>query len=129
MEKNQAFSKKRKRGLELKTAIGIVILLLFVMTVYFQKIQVLGNEETQTIRVGYVGYEGFLTQDENGNYIGYGKEFLEEIAIYTGWKYEFIYGTIEGHMEKLKTGEIDLLMQIQKTYRCFSAREPIRSHR
>ncbi len=84
----------------------------------FSKIQVLGKEEVkekEVIRIGYVGYEGFLTQDIDGNYVGYGIEFLEEIATYTGWEYEFVYGTIEGHMNNLRTGEVDFLMQIQKT--------------
>ena len=110
---------EKRSNLKLEAVIGTIMVIVFIMLLCFQKIQVLGSEETKeeitTIRIGYVGYEGFLTQEEDGSYVGYGVEFLEEIAIYTGWNYEFVYGTIEGHMEKLKTGEIDFLMQIQKT--------------
>lgn len=96
------------------------MVVLCVIIIYFKDVQKVqassnGEEETITVRIGYAGYEGFLTQDEEGNYVGYGAEFLEEISIYTGWTYEFVYGTIEEHMEHLRTGEIDFLMQIQKT--------------
>ena len=69
-------------------------------------------EESKTIRIGY---EGFLMPDSNGNFVGYCAEFLDEIAIYTGWKYEFFYGSLEDHIKKLKQGELDFLMQVQKT--------------
>lgn len=72
-------------------------------------------EESKTIRIGYVGYEGFLMPDSNGNFVGYCAEFLDEIAIYTGWKYEFFYGSLDDHIKKLKQGELDFLMQVQKT--------------
>lgn len=114
--------KKGKSNPELKMVIWTVIMILCVMIVCFknmQKVQVLGSaageEEKVTVRIGYAGYEGFLTQDADGSYVGYGAEFLEEIAVYTGWEYEFVYGTIEEHMDNLRTGKIDFLMQIQKT--------------
>lgn len=71
--------------------------------------------ENKPIRIGYVGYEGFLTPDPNGNFVGYCAEFLDEISIYTGWEYEFFHGNLEDLMEKLKLGELDFLMQVQKT--------------
>ncbi len=97
----------------------IIFCIMTMYVMFVQSKQVLANEigekEKVIVRIGYAGYEGFLTQEEDGNYVGYGKEFLEEIAVYTGWEYEFIYGTIEEHMDNLRTGKIDFLMQIQKT--------------
>lgn len=71
--------------------------------------------EKKTVRIGYLGYEGFITQTIDGNYSGYGVEFLDEIAGYTGWEYEYVYGTLESQLENLRTGRIDFVMQMQKT--------------
>lgn len=68
-----------------------------------------------TVRIGYMGYDGFIEKTTDGSYTGYGAEFLEEIAGYTNWNYEYVYGTFEEHLESLKNGEIDFIMQMQKT--------------
>ncbi|MDD4851046.1 MAG: transporter substrate-binding domain-containing protein [Gemmiger sp.] len=67
------------------------------------------------IRVGYINYGGFIEQDKEGNYFGYGVEYLEKIAQYTGWQYEFVFDTWSNHMEGLANGSIDLLCHAQRT--------------
>ena len=69
----------------------------------------------QTVRIGYMGYDGFIEKNEDGSYTGYGAEYLEEIATYTNWEYEYVYGTLEELLEGLRSGEIDFVMQLQKT--------------
>ncbi|MDD2971397.1 MAG: transporter substrate-binding domain-containing protein [Lachnospiraceae bacterium] len=64
----------------------------------------------KTIRVGCVDIDNFLVQKEDGTVSGYGAEYLEEIAKYTGWNYEYISGTWNECMDRLKNGEIDLLL-------------------
>lgn len=73
--------------------------------------------ETQkkTVRIGYLGYDGFIEELEDGSYTGYGVEYLEEIATYTNWEYEYVYGTIEQQLEAIRNGEVDFVMQFQKT--------------
>ena len=79
-------------------------------------VSVFGQEtKGQTVRIGYLGYDGFIQENEDGSYNGYGAEYLEEIANYTKWNYEFVYGTMEEHLEAIRNGKIDFLMQIQKT--------------
>ena len=73
------------------------------------------QNEKKTVRIGYLGYEGFITQPIDGDYSGYGVEFLDEIASYTNWKYEYVYGTLESQLENLRTGRVDFIMQMQKT--------------
>jgi len=73
------------------------------------------ENEKKTVRIGYLGYEGFITQTIDGNYSGYGVEFLDEIASYTDWEYEYVYGTLESQLENLRTGRVDFIMQMQKT--------------
>lgn len=73
------------------------------------------NGRFGVIRVGYFDYGSFLDRDENGNYSGYGYEYLEEISNYTGWRYEFVCGTWRELLRKLADGEIDLLGPAQYT--------------
>lgn len=68
-----------------------------------------------TIKVGYIDYPGFLEKSSSGRYEGYGAKYLEEIAQYTNWNYEYILDSWDNCLDKLKTGEIDLLCTAQYT--------------
>lgn len=69
----------------------------------------------RVVRIGYIDYTGFITETEDGSYEGYGVEYLEEIAKYTGWEYEYVYDSWDNHMQSLKDGEIDFICHAQKT--------------
>ncbi|MBQ9118835.1 MAG: EAL domain-containing protein [Lachnospiraceae bacterium] len=71
--------------------------------------------EGQVIRVGYIDEKGFIEQKEDGTYYGYMVEYLNKISEYTGWEYEFIFGTWEGNLEKLEKGELDFVFNAQYT--------------
>lgn len=73
------------------------------------------TQETRTVRIGYIAYEGFISQDENGEYQGYAVEYLNKIAEYTGWKYEYVYDTWENCLKGLEDGSIDFICHAQKT--------------
>lgn len=75
----------------------------------------LKTETERVVRVGYIDYAGYIEETEDGSYEGYGVEYLEEIADYTGWQYEYVYDSWENHLESLKSGDIDLLCHAQKT--------------
>jgi len=60
------------------------------------------------IRVGYVE-NGGVHSHEDGSVSGYLVDYLDEIAKYTGWKYEYVYGTVTETAEMLEKGEIDLM--------------------
>ncbi|MEG2368855.1 MAG: transporter substrate-binding domain-containing protein [Raoultibacter sp.] len=73
------------------------------------------DNELRVIRVGYPLQKGLTELSEEGEYAGYTYEYLNQIAQYTGWKYEFV--TFEGSLNEqltsalkaLETGEIDIL--------------------
>ncbi len=67
----------------------------------------------ETIRVGCVDLEKFLSLHTDGSVSGYGAEFLDEIQKYTHWKYDYVEGTWEECLDWLEKGEIDLLMPAQ----------------
>ena len=70
--------------------------------------------QEKTVKVGYMDYNGFIQEYDDGTFYGYGVDYLEEISKYTGWKYEYVYGSWPVIMEKLQKGEIDLLCTAQK---------------
>lgn len=72
-----------------------------------------GAPYPEVVRVGVFDYGGYLEDDGEGNVTGYGYEYLEEIANYTGWRYEFVSGTWRELLRKLADGEIDLLSPAQ----------------
>ena len=73
------------------------------------------QEKRHLIKVGYIDYVGFITEEKDGTYTGYGVEYLRKIAEYTGWEYEFEYDSWDQQLKKLETGEIDMICQAQRT--------------
>ena len=68
-------------------SMGLALCLVFCLTT--SRVQA---EEKKIIRVAFPEQTGFSSTDSAGNHSGYTYEFLEEIAKYTGWEYEFITG-------------------------------------
>lgn len=72
-------------------------------------------KEKRIIKVGYPIQPGLTEKDEDGNYSGYTYEYLQEIAQYANWEYEFVTldkgldDSLIEMMEMLERGEIDLL--------------------
>lgn len=71
------------------------------------------TENANIIKVGYFDYQGFIEQDEKGNYFGYGVDYLKEVCKYTGWEVQYEYDTLENCVEKLNNHDIDLLFSAQ----------------
>lgn len=67
------------------------------------------------MRVGFLDAQGFEHVDENGRMSGWGYEYLQTLAYHTGWKYEYVYGTWGELIDKLESGEIDLMANISYT--------------
>lgn len=66
-------------------------------------------ESDITLKVGYIGYEGFMNPDEKGRMNGYGVEYLDDIGSIAGIDYEYIPCTWTDSLEMLKNHEIDLV--------------------
>lgn len=71
-----------------KTACFFVLLLLMLSQAFFVCAQ---EKETKTVlKVAFPQTEGFSTTDANGQRHGIVVDYLNEIAKYTGWEYEYI---------------------------------------
>ena len=71
-------------------------------------------EEGKVVRVGW--YESaFHHTDQFGRRSGYGYEYQQRVAIYTGWTYEYVEGSWSQLLEKLIAGDLDLLSDVSYT--------------
>ncbi len=67
------------------------------------------------MRVGFHTNADFFWGTPEGQKGGYAYDYLQNIASYTGWKYEYIEGEWPILLEKLKLGEIDVLCDVSYT--------------
>lgn len=67
------------------------------------------------IRVGRFPYAEQLTRGEDGHYSGYGYDYLQEIALYTGWRYEFVDASWSDCLSMLERGELDLMGALMRS--------------
>ncbi len=61
------------------------------------------------LRVGYTDSPGYITKGEDGYFGGFIFDYLEAIAIYGGYEFEYIDTPPTDLIEKLMSGEIDLI--------------------
>ena len=73
------------------------------------------TEEEKTVRVGYLLYDGYQEGEGDEPKSGYGYEYLQQIAYYANWKYEYVNGSFHELLEMLKRGEIDIMGNISYT--------------
>lgn len=69
----------------------------------------------KTVRVGYLIYPGYQEGEGDAPKSGYGYEYLQQIAYYAGWEYEYVNGSFHELLEMLKSGEIDIMGDLSYT--------------
>lgn len=67
------------------------------------------------VRVGYLIYPGYQEGEGEAPKTGYGYEYLQQIAYYAGWEYEYVNGGFNELLEMLKKGEIDIMGNLSYT--------------
>ncbi len=70
--------------------------------------------ETKTVRVGWYEDSYHIT-GTNGEKSGYGYEYEQAVAAYTGWNYEYVKGDWAELLEMLQNGEIDMMGALSYT--------------
>ena len=92
----------------IKVVLVVIILVSFCLSLF-------ASPTSRIIKVGYIGYEGFISPNEKGEMVGYGVEYLNKIAEFTDYKYDYVYGTWKENLIKLKNHEIDLVCTAKLT--------------
>lgn len=101
----------------MKKGLAALLALFFLLTVVSPGISA---DDRRKIRVGYPIQSGMSEIGSDGDYQGYTYEYLQEIAQYTGWAYEFVPIPEEDApvpllMDMLEQGHIDLLGPLTPT--------------
>ncbi|MBU5481105.1 response regulator [Blautia sp. MSJ-19] len=93
-----------------------LVICLFLLLPMVMPVRVSAAESTER-KVIRVGAPESIYDDVNahGERTGYGYEYLQKIANYTGWEYEYVPCTWNDCFEKLQNGEIDILEAISYT--------------
>ena len=77
---------------------------------------VFAETPTAPVRVGYFENEIFQEGAEKGAIRrGYAYEYYRKLSEYTGWEYEYVYGSFADLYQMLLDGKIDLLAGLAKT--------------
>ena len=93
---------------------SICCILLSLMVAFLIVPQTVFASEEKVVRVGYDSNSQFI-KESDGHYYGYGVEYLEKIAEYTGWKYKYVKDdSWHDSLEKLRNGSIDLICTAEK---------------
>ena len=110
----RCFGNNRKR-LQTQTVRLAALLLCLVLLAVLLPAAAAGTDGSQKIvRVGW--YESsFNRTDSLGRRSGYAYEYQIKIAAYTGWKYEYVYGSWSELLQMLTEGKIDLMSDVSYT--------------
>ena len=65
--------------------------------------------------VGRIVRVGWCHSDDSLAQHGYDAEYLQALRQFTGWRYVYVDGSWEECLQRLETGEIDILSFVQKT--------------
>lgn len=86
-----------------------LILLLIATFTFCRTVQAEENGQEKVLRVAFPEAEGFSEKEEDGSRHGIVVDYLNEMAKYTGWKYEYIDTTAEVMIDEFLEGKYDLM--------------------
>ena len=87
----------------------VLALLLPVLTAPYPALAAGSSEEKTVLRVAFPEAEGYTMMGEDGKPSGLVVDFLNEIAKYTAWQYEYDRTDSNTLMHDFMTGEVDLM--------------------
>ncbi len=97
----------------LKKALAGVLALIVAVSMTVQEANASALPAQKTVRVGYYENEVFEEGAAEGAVKkGYAYEYYLKLSEYTGWRYEYVYGSFAEMYDKLLNGEVDLLAGI-----------------
>ncbi|TCL54816.1 periplasmic sensor diguanylate cyclase/phosphodiesterase [Kineothrix alysoides] len=88
---------------------GVLGTLAVVVLLLLPAVQLHAEEDRDRVRVGYFIMPGYQESTVGGSHWGFGYDYLQEIAKYTGWKYKFVEASWTECLEMLENGELDLV--------------------
>ncbi len=97
-------------GKRIGNRIIVAAICLFMTVVLVMPVKAGAQVHTETVRVGYYENEVFQEGAKEGSVkTGYAYEYYLKMSEYTGWKYEYVYGSFGELYQMLLDGKVDLL--------------------
>lgn len=72
------------------------------------------DNRTKTIRAAWYEDSDHIT-GEKGERSGYGYEYEQAVASYTGWRYDYVKGDWSELFEGVQSGDIDIMGSVSRT--------------
>ena len=69
----------------------------------------------ETVTVAYIDYNSFIEKSDSGAYTGYGADYLNRIAQYTGWDYQYVDMDWPTAYRAVKEGTVDFYCVARET--------------
>lgn len=89
-----------------KCIMAFITAIIFVMTA---AVPCMAAKEQKVIRVAFPEVEGYTMLSPEGEHTGLVVDVLNEVAKYTGWKYEYIAVNNDDILERFDAGDFDLM--------------------
>ncbi|WP_051200246.1 ATP-binding protein [Butyrivibrio sp. FCS006] len=107
---------EHKRSKKRRPAILFLLAICMILTSIRPSAIAYAADEQKKVKVGYFENEIFQEGAGEGRVRkGYAYEYYQKIAEYTGWEYEYVYGSFSDLYRKLLAGDIDLLAGLAYT--------------
>ena len=93
-----------------RTASVLLLCIVFLVLLLVPRPTLATGLQNQVVRVGW--YQSNMFQNGMGDdqiKSGYCYDYLQYVANYSGWSYEYVYGTWSDLFAMLQSGEIDIL--------------------
>ena len=85
------------------------LLVILLLTLYSAAVAAEQAPEGRVLKVAFPDLKGISEIDRNGNHVGLLVDYLNEIAKYTGWEYDYIQVDNEDMIQNFMDGEYDLM--------------------
>lgn len=96
--------------------IALILCAAFLLTGMASMTCFAAEESARKVRVGYAWSANFSEGESDEEYkSGYAYEYLQKVAYYTGWQYEYVYGDWSTILDMLERGEVDVMAGIAYT--------------
>jgi signal transduction histidine kinase/ActR/RegA family two-component response regulator len=107
---------EHKRSKKRRPAILFLLAICMILTSIRPSATAYAADEQEKVKVGYFENEIFQEGAGEGQVRkGYAYEYYQKIAEYTGWEYEYVYGSFSDLYRELLAGDIDLLAGLAYT--------------
>ena len=104
----------KKKTTDVYRKVSVLLILSFIVTMILPASVFADEQKCETVKAAWYEDSYHIT-GENGVKSGYGYEYEQAVAAYTGWDYDYVNGDWNELFEKLQRGDIDIMAALSYT--------------